>query len=145
MNAARCYDLNTANWLNNLFLEYVEKDKDWYLFSPSDTRDFHDLYGDKFDKKYKKYCKLADNGELKNFKIIKAKRPLKRMLRVLFETGHPWMTFKDNSNMRYSNSHEGVVHKLQPLLKSFYIQSHRCSKKAKSQKLAKLLYAILAQ
>jgi len=106
----RCHDLNTANWLNNLFLEYVEKDKDWYLFSPSDTRELHDLYGDKFDKKYKKYCKLADNGELKNFKIIKAKDLWKRMLRVLFETGHPWMTFKDNSNMRYSNSHEGVVH-----------------------------------
>ena len=106
----RCHDLNTANWLNNLFLEYVEKDKDWYLFSPSDTRELHDLYGDKFDKKYKKYCKLADNGELKNFKVIKAKDLWKRMLRVLFETGHPWMTFKDNSNMRYSNSHEGVVH-----------------------------------
>ena len=106
----RCHDLNTANWLNNLFLEYVKSDKDWYLFSPSDVRDLHELYGDNFDKKYKKYCKLADNGELKNFKIVKAKDLWKRMLRVLFETGHPWMTFKDNSNMRYSNSHEGVIH-----------------------------------
>jgi ribonucleoside-diphosphate reductase alpha chain len=106
----RCHDLNTANWLNNLFLEYVKSDKDWYLFSPSDVRDLHELYGDNFDKKYKKYCKLADNGELKNFKIVKAKDLWKRMLRVLFETGHPWMTFTDNSNMRYSNSHEGVIH-----------------------------------
>tara|TARA_B100000214_G_scaffold372668_1_gene351340 strand:+ start:339 stop:2774 length:2436 start_codon:yes stop_codon:yes gene_type:complete len=106
----RCHDLNTANWLSNLFLEYVRLDKDWYLFSPSDTSDLHDLYGEKFDKKYKKYCKMADQGEISNYKIVKAKDLWKRMLRVLFETGHPWMTFKDNSNLRYSNSHEGVIH-----------------------------------
>ena len=106
----RCHDLNTANWLSNLFLDYVKNDKDWYLFSPSDVSDLHELYGEKFDKKYKKYCKMADQGDITNFKIIKAKDLWKRMLRVLFETGHPWMTFKDNSNLRYSNSHEGVIH-----------------------------------
>jgi ribonucleoside-diphosphate reductase alpha chain len=106
----RCHDLNTANWLSNLFLEYVKQDKDWYLFSPSDVSDLHELYGEKFDKKYKKYCKMADQGEISNFKTVKAKYLWKKMLRVLFETGHPWMTFKDNSNMRYSNSHEGVIH-----------------------------------
>jgi ribonucleoside-diphosphate reductase alpha chain len=106
----RCHDLNTANWLSNLFLEYVKNDKDWYLFSPSDTNDLHDLYGEKFDKRYKKYCKMADQGEITNHKKIKAKDLWKRMLRVLFETGHPWMTFKDNSNLRYSNAHEGVIH-----------------------------------
>jgi len=106
----RCHDLNTANWLSNLFLEYVKADKDWYLFSPSEVKDLHHLYGEKFDKKYKKYCKMADDGEIKNFKVIKAKDLWKKMLRVLFETGHPWMTFKDNSNLRYSNSHEGVIH-----------------------------------
>jgi len=106
----RCHDLNTANWLSNLFLEYVKADKEWYLFSPSDTSDLHDLYGEKFDKRYKKYCKMADQGEISNYKIVKAKDLWKRMLRVLFETGHPWMTFKDNSNLRYSNSHEGVIH-----------------------------------
>ena len=106
----RCHDLNTANWLSNLFLEYVKQDKDWYLFSPSDVSDLHELYGEKFDKKYKKYCKIADQGEISNFKVVKAKDLWKKMLRVLFETGHPWMTFKDNSNMRYSNSHEGVIH-----------------------------------
>lgn len=106
----RCHDLNTANWLSNLFLEYVKQDKDWYLFSPSDVSDLHELYGEKFDKKYKKYCKMADQGEISNFKVVKAKDLWKKMLRVLFETGHPWMTFKDNSNMRYSNSHEGVIH-----------------------------------
>ncbi len=106
----RCHDMNTANWLPDLFIRKVQSDEDWYLFSPSDTRDLHELYGDKFDKRYKKYCKLADSGELENHKVIKAKDLWKKMLRVLFETGHPWMTFKDNANFRYSNSHEGVVH-----------------------------------
>ena len=106
----RCHDMNTANWLPDLFIRSVKNNDDWYLFSPSDTRDLHELYGEKFDKRYKKYCKLADNGELENFKVVKAKELWKKMLRVLFETGHPWMTFKDNANYRYSNSHEGVVH-----------------------------------
>jgi len=106
----RCHDMNTANWIPDLFIRRVQEDGDWYLFSPSDVRDLHEMHGDKFDKRYKKYCKLADNGELENFKVIKAKDLWKRMLRALFETGHPWMTFKDNANMRYSNSHEGVVH-----------------------------------
>ena len=106
----RCHDMNTANWLPDLFIRKVQSDEDWYLFSPSDTRDLHELYGDKFDKRYKKYCKLADSGELENHKVVKAKDLWKKMLRVLFETGHPWMTFKDNANFRYSNSHEGVVH-----------------------------------
>ena len=106
----RCHDLNTANWLPNLFLDKISKDEDWYLFSPSDVRDLHELYGDKFDKRYKKYCKMADNGEITNFKVVKAKDLWKKMLRVLFETGHPWMTFKDNANLRYSNCHEGVIH-----------------------------------
>ena len=106
----RCHDMNTANWLPDLFIRSVQKDEDWYLFSPSDVRDLHESYGEDFDKKYKKYCKLADKGEMPNYKKIKAKDLWKKMLRVLFETGHPWMTFKDNSNLRYSNSHEGVIH-----------------------------------
>tara|TARA_Y100000593_G_scaffold94579_1_gene194408 strand:- start:11586 stop:14054 length:2469 start_codon:yes stop_codon:yes gene_type:complete len=106
----RCHDLNTANWIPNLFMEYVKSEKEWYLFSPSDVKDLHDLYGDDFDKKYKKYCKMAEEGKIKNYKKINSKELWKKMLRVLFETGHPWMTFKDNSNMRYSNSHEGVIH-----------------------------------
>ena len=75
----------------------LKNDKDWYLFSPSDVGDLHDLYGEQFDKRYKKYCKMADQGEISNYKVVKAKDLWKRMLRVLFETGHPWMTFKDNS------------------------------------------------
>lgn len=106
----RCHDMNTANWIPDLFIRKVQKDEDWYLFSPSDVRELHETYGNEFDKIYKKYCKLADNGELENYKIVKAKDLWKKMLRVLFETGHPWMTFKDNSNIRYSNSHEGVIH-----------------------------------
>ena len=106
----RCHDLNTANWLPNLFLTKTEKNDDWYLFSPDEVRDLHELYGAEFDKRYKHYCKKADEGKIKNFKIVKAKDLWKKMLRLIFETGHPWMTFKDNANLRYSNSHEGVIH-----------------------------------
>jgi ribonucleoside-diphosphate reductase alpha chain len=104
----RCHDLNTANWLPNLFFELVEKDQDWYLFSPSEV-DLHNVWGKEFDKLYKKYCKMAAAGEINNFKVIKAKDLWKKMLRALFETGHPWITFKDNANLRYSNQHEGVI------------------------------------
>ena len=104
----RCHDLNTANWIPNLFLDRVEEDGEWYLFSPSDV-DLHNLCGTDFNKKYKKYCLMADEGELPNHRIIKAKDLWKKMLRTLFETGHPWMTFKDNANFRYSNKHLGVI------------------------------------
>jgi len=106
----RCHEMNTANWLPDLFMRKVGADEDWYLFSPNETRDLHELFAHEFDKRYEEYCRLADDGELKNFKVMKAKDLWKKMLRSLFETGHPWMTFKDNSNLRYSNSHEGVVH-----------------------------------
>ena len=106
----RCHDLNTANWVPNLFFDYVEQDKDWYLFSPSDTPDLHESFGQDFDKKYKKYCTQAEKGLISNFKKINAKDLWKKMLRSLYETGHPWITFKDNSNLRYSNSHQGVIH-----------------------------------
>jgi ribonucleoside-diphosphate reductase alpha chain len=105
----RCHDINTANWIPNLFLQKVERNEDWYLFSPNDVKDLHGTYGDKFDEKYKDYCRLAEEGEIKNHKIIKAKSLWKKMLRSLYETGHPWMTFKDNANIRYSNSHEGII------------------------------------
>ena len=94
--------MNTANWLPDLFMKRVESDGDWFLFSPSDTRDLHELYAEAFDKKYKSYCRKAEKGEIENFRKIKAKDLWKKMLRILFETGHPWMTFKDNANMRYS-------------------------------------------
>jgi len=106
----RCHDMNTANWLPDLFIRKIQKDEDWYLFSPSDARDLHELYGEKFDKRYNHYCRKADKGEIANFKKMRAKDLWKKMLRSLYETGHPWMTFKDPSNFRYSNSHEGIVH-----------------------------------
>jgi len=104
----RCHDLNTANWLPDLFFRKVESNDDWYLFSPSEV-ELHNIWGREFDKKYKSYCKKADNGEIKSFKVIKAKDLWKKMLRALFETGHPWITFKDNANFRYSNQHEGII------------------------------------
>ena len=106
----RCHDMNTANWIPDLFLRKIEANEDWYLFSPSDVRDLHETYGKDFDRRYNKYCKLADEGKIENHKVVKAKDLWKKMLRVLFETGHPWMTFKDNANMRYSNAHEGIIH-----------------------------------
>lgn len=106
----RCHDMNTANWIPDLFMRRIQEDGDWYMFSPSDVRDLHEVYGEKFDKAYAGYCKKADDGIITNFKKTKAKELWKKMLRVLFETGHPWITFKDNANLRYSNSHEGTVH-----------------------------------
>ena len=105
----RCHDMNTAHWLPDLFFRYIEKNIDWYLFSPSEV-DLHDCYGEEFNKRYKKYCKMADEGEIENYKKVPIKDLWKKMLRALYETGHPWFTFKDSANLRYSNSHTGVIH-----------------------------------
>ena len=105
----RCHDMNTAAWIPDLFMERVSKDEDWYLFSPTDCRELHETYGSQFNSIYVKLCKKADEGEVKHRKI-KAKDLWKKMLKVLFETSHPWITFKDPSNIRYSNNHEGTVH-----------------------------------
>ncbi len=105
----RCHDMNTANWIPNLFLQKVEKDQDWYLFCPSETKDLHGLYGSEFDAAYKRCCKKAKEGKIKNHKVIRAKDLWRKMLKTLFETGHPWITFKDNANLRYSNSHQGII------------------------------------
>ena len=88
----------------------VKSEEDWYFFDPSECSDLHDLFGGAFDKKYEAYCKKAADGEIKNFRVIPAKELWKKMLKVLFETSHPWNTFKDPSNIRYSNQHEGIVH-----------------------------------
>jgi ribonucleoside-diphosphate reductase alpha chain len=104
----RCHDMNTANWIPDLFFRRVQENGDWYLFSPSDVT-LHNVWGEEFDKQYAAACKKADKGEIENFKIIKAKDLWKKMLRLLFETGHPWITFKDNANFRYSNQHKGVI------------------------------------
>lgn len=106
----RCHDLNTASWIPDIFMRYVLEEKDWYMFDPSECPDLHDLFAKKFDKRYKHYCEQAEKGEIQNFRVIPAKELWKKMLKVLFETSHPWNTFKDPSNIRYSNQHKGVVH-----------------------------------
>ena len=106
----RTHDMNTANWIPDLFLKCVQNDEPWYLFSPNETPELHELWGKEFEKKYKEYIKKGKNGELNIFKEISAKELWKKMLRSIFETGHPWITFKDPSNIRYSNQHEGTVH-----------------------------------
>lgn len=106
----RTHDMNTANWIPDYFFKCVQDDEPWYLFSPNETPELHELWGKDFEKKYKEYVKLGKKGELRIFKEISAKELWKKMLRSIFETGHPWITFKDPSNIRYSNQHEGTVH-----------------------------------
>ena len=106
----RCHDMNTASWVPDLFMQKVRADEDWYMFCPADCRELHEAYGEDFEESYDYYCKKAEEGELKNFRKVKAKELWKKMLKVLFETSHPWITFKDPSNLRYSNQHQGTVH-----------------------------------
>ena len=106
----RCHDMNTASWVPDLFMKKVQEDADWYMFCTSDCRELHEAYGEDFEESYDYYCKHAEEGTLKNFRKIKAKELWKKMLKVLFETSHPWVTFKDPSNIRYSNQHQGTVH-----------------------------------
>lgn len=106
----RCHDMNTASWIPDLFFKFLEENKDWYLFNPSEAKDLHEIYGDAFNKRYMEYIQKAEAGEMKCFRKIEAKALWKKMLTAIFETGHPWMTFKDPSNMRYSNQHQGTVH-----------------------------------
>ena len=106
----RTHDMNTANWVPDLFMKRVAEEGDWTLFSPHDTPDLHDLYGQAFEQRYVEYERMAAAGELKLFKVIKAVELWRRMLSMLFETGHPWITFKDPANIRSPQAHAGVVH-----------------------------------
>jgi len=106
----RCHDMNTALWVCDEFMKAARKDDDWYLFDPSEFPSLHETYGNEFSKEYRKAKRLAKDGSVKSFRIISAKELWKKMLKSLYETGHPWITFKDPSNIRYSNKHEGVVH-----------------------------------
>ena len=106
----RTHDMNTANWVPDLFMKRLESDSNWTLFSPSDVPELHDIYGSEFDKKYEEYEKMAASGELKLYKTIKAKDLWRKMLSMLFETGHPWITFKDPCNIRSPQGHVGTVH-----------------------------------
>jgi ribonucleoside-diphosphate reductase alpha chain len=106
----RTHDMNTANWVPDLFLERVEADGDWTLFCPSETPELHDIFGAAFKTRYEQYERDAAQGKIKNFKTMKAVTLWRKMLTMLFETGHPWVTFKDPCNLRSPQSHAGVVH-----------------------------------
>lgn len=106
----RTHDMNSANWIPDLFMKRVAEEKEWTLFSPDDTPDLHDLYGTAFEKAYTAYEAKAAAGEIKLARKVKAVDLWRKMLGMLFETGHPWVTFKDACNIRYTNQHVGVVH-----------------------------------
>jgi len=106
----RTHDMNTANWIPDLFMKRVMENQDWTLFSPSDCPDLHDLVGQAFETAYCAHEARAERGELKLFRKIPAVQLWRRMLSMLFETGHPWITFKDPCNVRSPQQHVGVVH-----------------------------------
>ena len=106
----RTHDMNTANWIPDLFMKRVIENGDWTLFSPSDVPDLHDKYGRAFEKAYIGYEEQAARGDLRLFKKIPATQLWRKMLSMLFETGHPWITFKDPCNLRSPQQHAGVVH-----------------------------------
>ena len=106
----RTHDMNTANWIPDLFMKRLEKGEKWTLFSPSDVPELHDIYGKEFETKYTEYEKKAEAGEIKHFKTLEAKDLWRKILSMLFETGHPWVTFKDPCNIRSPQGHVGTVH-----------------------------------
>lgn len=106
----RTHDMNSANWIPDLFMKRVFEDEEWTLFSPNDVPDLHDLYGQAFEDRYTHYESLAESGDLKLYKKISAVSLWRKMLSMLFETGHPWITFKDPCNLRSPQQHAGVVH-----------------------------------
>ena len=106
----RTHDMNTANWIPDLFMKRVIEDGEWTLFSPSDAPDLHDKFGKAFEEAYAGHEGRAARGELKLFKKVPAAQLWRKMLTMLFETGHPWITFKDACNVRSPQQHAGVVH-----------------------------------
>lgn len=106
----RTHDMNTANWIPDLFMQRVVEEKEWTLFSPEEMPDLHDLTGQRFVAAYEQYERQADAGELQLFKRVPAAELWRKMIGMLFETGHPWVTFKDPCNIRYTNQHQGIVH-----------------------------------
>ena len=106
----RTHDMNTSNWIPDLFMRRVMEKGTWTLFSPSDTPDLHDKFGKEFEKAYNIYEARAARGELKPSRTLQASDMWRKMLSMLFETGHPWITFKDACNIRSPQQHAGVVH-----------------------------------
>ncbi len=105
----RTHDMNTANWIPDLFMKRVYEDQEWTLFSPCEAIELHDLYGSDFEEAYARYEAMAERGEIMH-KKVRAVNLWRKMLSMLFETGHPWVTFKDPCNLRSPQQHTGVVH-----------------------------------
>ncbi len=106
----RTHDMNTANWIPDLFMKRVAEQAQWTLFSPEETPDLHDLYGAEFEAAYTAYEAKADRDEINSYRRVAATDLWRKMLGMLFETGHPWVTFKDPCNIRSPQQHNGVVH-----------------------------------
>ncbi|WP_310565492.1 ribonucleoside-diphosphate reductase subunit alpha [Hydrogenophaga sp.] len=106
----RTHDMNTANWIPDLFMKRVMEKGDWTLFSPNNVPDLHDLFGADFEKAYVAYEAKAERGEIKPSRKVPATDLWRKMLSMLFETGHPWITYKDACNVRSPQQHVGVVH-----------------------------------
>ncbi len=106
----RTHDMNTANWVPDLFMKRVKENARWTLFSPNETGDLHDLCGREFEKRYVEYEAAAERGELETYKRVEAAQLWRKMINMLYETGHPWLAFKDPCNIRSPQQHVGVVH-----------------------------------
>ncbi|MDA0280314.1 MAG: ribonucleoside-diphosphate reductase subunit alpha [Proteobacteria bacterium] len=106
----RAHDMNTANWIPDLFMKRVFSDQDWTLFSPNNVPELHDLHGREFEEAYVEYERKAAAGEIEVYKTIKAGDLWRKMISMLFETGHPWITFKDACNVRSPQQHIGAIH-----------------------------------
>ncbi len=106
----RTHDIDTANWIPDLFMKRVREGGEWTLFSPNEVPDLHEIYGREFEERYVAYERQADEGKIKLWKRIKAADLWKKMLAMLFETGHPWITWKDPCNVRSPQDHVGVIH-----------------------------------
>lgn len=106
----RTHDLHTACWISDEFMRRVQHEETWTLFSPNDVPDLHDLYGEAFARRYREYEQLADQGGITHFQRVSALELWRKMLTRLFETGHPWITWKDPANIRSPQDHMGVIH-----------------------------------
>jgi ribonucleoside-diphosphate reductase alpha chain len=106
----RAHDMNTANWIPDLFMKRVFSDEQWTLFSPNNVPDLHDKHGKDFEAAYVEYERLAKDGKIEVYKTLKASDLWRKMISMLFETGHPWMTFKDTCNIRSPQQHVGSIH-----------------------------------
>lgn len=106
----RTHDMDTAAWIPDLFMKRLKEEGEWSLFSPDEVPELHHIYGREFQAKYEEYEKMGKEGKLRTYRVIKAQDLWRKLLSMLYETGHPWITFKDPSNVRSPQDHCGVVH-----------------------------------